>query len=253
MNLNYKVYGNGQSMIILHGLFGCGDNWNSIAKRLSDYFKVWVVDLRNHGHSPWSEEFSYELMAKDLYFFMIDKQIEKSIVMGHSMGGKTAMLFNHLFPEFVSKLIIVDMGIKAYPPHHKDIIAAIDSIDLSIVCNRREVQTKLQNQIDSEGLIQFLLKNIYWKKKGILAWRMNVKVLKEKMFEILKEIQISESFVNCLFITGELSDYVLESDKKNIEEIFPDITFIEIQNAGHWVHAENTEDFLNQILGFCLR
>lgn len=252
MKLHYKSFGEGTPLIILHGLFGCGDNWISIAKRLSDYFKVIIVDQRNHGHSSWSENMSYAKMSEDLKELYENLDIKEAIVMGHSMGGKTILQFNNDYPNMVKKMIVVDMGIKAYPPHHTHIIDAINAIDLNSIFSRREVEAKLRNQIESNEIVQFLLKNLYWIEKGKLSWRMNVKVLTEKMPRILEGLTLNESFTQTLFIRGGLSNYILEEDIAEIENFLLDSTFITIDNAGHWVHAEQTEDFVNEVLSFCL-
>ena len=253
MELFYRTYGEGKPFVILHGLFGFSDNWNSMAKKISEYFFVITVDLRNHGHSPWSEDFSYELMAEDLKELFDTLKLDQAIVMGHSMGGKTAITFYSLFPDLVERLIVVDMGIKAYPPHHTHILQAIDAVNLDSIKTRREAEEILKKKIDSFSIIQFLLKNLHWLDKEKLAWRMNIDVLKRRMNEILKKIELSNVPIPSLFIIGECSNYVLEEDIPVLENIFLDAKFQTIDNAGHWVHAENPNDFLMTVLAFSLR
>ena len=253
MNLFYREFGDGKPFVILHGLFGSGDNWATHAKKLADYYRVILVDLRNHGHSPWSEEFSYELMVHDLYELITRLNLPKCILLGHSMGGKVSMKFAQMYPEKLDKLVVVDMGLKAYPPHHQHIVSAINSLDLLKTSARSEAEKHLKSYIDNEGVIQFLLKNLYWKEKGKLGWRMNFPVLERNMSEILKEIPICESWVPTLFIRGELSNYILDEDIVDLEMNFPDSQVVTIAHAGHWVHSEAQESFLTEVLAFCLR
>jgi len=253
MKLHFRELGEGQPLIILHGLFGFSDNWQTHAKKLADYYRVILVDLRNHGHSPWSEEFSYDLMCEDLNELILENNLLNPIIIGHSMGGKVAMTFAQKHPKSLEKLIIVDMGIKAYPPHHQHILEGIHALDLTKVTVRSEAEKLLKVFIESEGVRQFLLKNLYWKEKGKLAWRMNVNVLEREMNEILRSLPSIDVFTPTLFIRGELSNYILDEDFEEIESTFHDAELITIPNAGHWVHAENPDLFVDTVLGFCLR
>ncbi|MGV3631878.1 MAG: alpha/beta fold hydrolase [Bacteroidota bacterium] len=262
MQLHFREMGEGQPFVILHGLFGYSDNWQTHAKKIADYYRVILVDQRNHGHSQWSEDFSYELMAGDLKELCDQLKLEKMILMGHSMGGKTAMAFAQKHPGLIEKLIIVDMGTKSYPMHHEQIIAGLKSIDLSKNPGRSDAEAQLSKYVDSFGVRQFLLKNLYWNEEtakgsnGVkkLAWRMNIPVLERKMDEILKAIDPKvEVFVPTLFIRGEESNYIMDEDWADIEAIFPDATLASVPNAGHWVHAEAPKEFLDLVLGFCLR
>ena len=253
MKLHYRELGEGKPMMILHGLFGYSDNWQTHAKKLADYYRVILVDLRNHGHSGWSDEFSYELMAQDVYELAQDLGLEDLILMGHSMGGKVAIRFAQEHEELLEKLIVVDMGMKSYPMHHEHILAGIHAVKVDSIKARREAEEQMREHIDSEGVLQFLLKNLYWKEKGKLAWRMNTAVLEREMPEILKAMPEKEIFTPTLFVRGELSNYILDEDFENLENLFLDSEFVTIENAGHWVHAEVPEEFLETILSFCLR
>jgi esterase len=245
--------GSGQVFVILHGLFGYSDNWQTHAKKLAAYYRVVLVDQRNHGHTDWSDDFSYDLMASDLKELLDDLEVEKIILLGHSMGGKTAMRFSQLYPQMVEKLIVVDMGIKAYPMHHSEIIKGLKSIDLSVVKTRGEADVQLSKFIESVGVRQFLLKNLYWIEKEQLAWRMNIDVLDREMPEILRALNPVEVNFPTLFIRGEKSNYILDEDWSEIEEIFHDSQLKTIENAGHWVHAEQANLFMESVLEFCLR
>ncbi len=253
MKLHYRETGEGKPVVILHGLFGNSDNWQTHGKRLSEYFRVIMVDLRNHGHSGWSDEFSYQLMAADIKELFDDLNLEDVILLGHSMGGKVAMLFAQEYPELLEKLIVVDMGIKSYPPHHQHILEALNTLDLSTIDNRSQAEQHLSKYIDSDGVKQFLLKNIYWIEKGKMAWRMNTPVLEKEMDNILSALEPKECFVHTLFIRGGLSQYILDEDIPALEDAFPDSELITIPDAGHWVHAEQPEPFIDAVLGFCLR
>jgi pimeloyl-ACP methyl ester carboxylesterase len=253
MKLHYREIGSGQPLVILHGLFGSSDNWQTQAKRFSEYFRVILVDLRNHGHSDWNDDSSYKAMANDVIELIQDLKLEKTILLGHSMGGKVAMQVAQRNANFLYKLVVVDMGIKEYPPHHQHILNGIHSVKLEGVNSRSEAEKQLSAYIDSEGVKQFLLKNLYWKEKGKLAWRMNVSVLENSMNEILSALPEKEVFTPTAFIRGELSNYVLDDDIPEIENFFPDSQYITISQAGHWVHAEKPEEFVDAVLGFCLR
>jgi len=253
MKLFFREFGKGKPLLILHGLFGFSDNWVTHAKRLADYYRVILVDLRNHGHSPWSVEFSYELMAADVEELVNQLELSNVILLGHSMGGKVAMRYAQLFPERLDKLVVVDMGVKEYPPHHQQILLAINSLELSKIKARSEAEKHFRNYLADEGIIQFLLKNLYWREKGILDWRMNYRVLEIAMPEILSEIPFCESWVSTLFIRGELSDYILDEDIGKLESYFLDSCLVGIPKAGHWVHSDQQEVFINEVLSFCLR
>jgi len=253
MKLHYRELGNGQPLVILHGLFGFSDNWQTHAKKLAEYYRVILIDLRNHGHSKWSDEFSYSIMVEDVKELYDSLELKKSILMGHSMGGKVAMLFTQLHENLVEKLIVVDIGIKQYPAHHQHIIQGMRAIDLPNIQLRSAAEEVLKLHIDSEGVRQFLLKNLYWKEKGVLAWRMNIEVLEREMAGILMALPIQHVHVPTLFIRGALSNYILDTDTEELEDAFPDSAIVTIDNAGHWVHAEQPEEFIHTILAFSLR
>ena len=253
MELHYRELGHGKPLVILHGLFGFSDNWQTHAKKLAEYYRVILVDLRNHGHSPWSDEFDYQFMVQDLKELFTTLNLSDVILIGHSMGGKVAMHFAQSNGDLLNKIIVVDMGIKKYPLHHQHILKAFHSIDLSKLTARSEAEKILSSFINSNGVIQFLLKNLYWEDKGKLAWRVNFTVLENSMEEILSELPKIEVLIPTLFIRGAQSDYILDADIPEIEEVFPDSSFVTIENAGHWVHAEAPEEFVDSVLSFCLR
>lgn len=169
------------------------------------------------------------------------------------MGGKVAMLFAQNYPHLVQKLVVVDMGIKSYPMHHQHILAGIHALHLGSINTRKQAEDILKIYVENDGIRQFLLKNLYWKEKGRLAWRMNVPVLEQEMPKILAALPKKESWTPTLFLSGELSNYILSEDIQGIEEIFPDATFEILPKAGHWLHSEQPDLFFDAVMGFCLR
>lgn len=253
MKLHYRTMGEGKPMMILHGLFGFSDNWQTHAKKLADYYQVILVDQRNHGHSDWSDEMNYTVMAEDIKELCDELALEDLILVGHSMGGKTAIRFAQLYPDYLEKLVVLDMGIKEYPPHHQQILAGLNAVKPEQLKLRTEADDTLAKHIDSEGVRQFLMKNLYWVEKGKLGWRMNLEVLERNMSEILKAMPEEEVMLPTLFMRGALSNYILDEDIPSLEQAFPDAEFITIDKAGHWLHAEAPEEFLEALLGYCLR
>ncbi|MFA5574671.1 MAG: alpha/beta fold hydrolase [Brumimicrobium sp.] len=252
MKLNYKKYGEGKPFIILHGLFGSSDNWHSHAKKLGQYFEVYAIDQRNHGDSGWSDEFNYEVMAEDLEEFVQEHNLSDFILLGHSLGGKTAMRYAQLYPDRIEKLISVDMGVKENEPSHDEIIAGLESIDIEKITSRREADEQLAKYVASRTVRQFLLKSLYRDKQKSFAWKINIPVLARRYTEILKGLPKEEVMIDTLFINGEKSGYLIEDDKNEIRSIFPLASFHTVEGAGHWVHAEKPEEFIEEVLKFSL-
>lgn len=245
MELNYKKVGAGEPLLILHGLFGSLDNWMSLAKKLGENFEVFVIDARNHGQSPHSDEFNYDLMADDIYEFLMQHNIVDPIILGHSMGGKTAMQFAMNYPTKLTKLIVVDIAPKSYPVHHRTIIDGLFSLKFDIIKSRKEADLKLTEYIDEIGVRQFLLKNLYWIEKERLSWRFNLPVINDQIEIIGKGLQNIQSFEKqTLFVRGEKSNYILETDFQDIKTIFKSCKIETIKDTGHWVHAERPQEFL---------
>lgn len=251
MNLHYRKYGEGNPLIILHGLFGQSDNWNSIAKKLAEYgIACYVPDLRNHGLSPHSEEMSYELMARDIKTLIDTEGLEKPSIMGHSMGGKLGMYVDYLYPDLLNSLIVVDIAPKAYSPGHTDVFTALNAIDFHTIKSRQEAAQILRQHLTDESVVQFLLKNIYWETPEKLNWRFNLKVIQNHYEGILKSIPFYHSHTKTLFVRGEKSDYISHKDWQDIQRIYRNSTLINIPNAGHWVHAEQPHLLIECILKF---
>lgn len=250
MKLHFRTFGEGEPVIILHGLFGSADNWQTLSKTIAGHYKVYLVDQRNHGHSSHDQEMNYSVMTDDLFELMQDEKLTKAYIIGHSMGGKTAMYFAQQFPEKVKKLIVVDMGTKKYPPHHHIIFDALLSIDLQKVKMRKEVEEHLKKSIHDQSVIQFLLKNLYWSDKEQLDWRFNLHVLYRDIDQILDAVPSGKIDVPTLFIRGERSNYILNTDFPLLSEQFPGCQIETIKGAGHWVHAEAPVEFLTCVMNF---
>jgi len=250
MNLYFKTLGEGKPLIILHGLFGSGDNWLTLAKQWAESYKVYLVDQRNHGHSPFANEMNYEVMSEDLYEFFASEGLRDVYLMGHSMGGKTVLRFAQKYDFLIEKMVVADMGIKQYKPHHEDIFKALLAVDVANRTSRKEVEEVLSAHIKDEGTKQFLLKNLYWKEQGVLAWRFNLDILFTQRNEVIQALPSERINVDTLFLSGGNSDYVLEKDKESIRTLVPNAHFETIENAGHWLHAEAPKQFMDKVNHF---
>ena len=253
MELAFREFGQGQPLIILHGLFGQSDNWNTLAKRFVESgFRVFTVDQRNHGLSPHSDEWSYEAMAHDLKEFIDYHNLHNPILLGHSMGGKTVLFFELLYPNVSVKNIVVDIAPRAYEPHHQEVLEALKAVDFSNINTRKEAEVILGNYISDFGTKQFLLKNIYWREDETkqMDWRFNLKVICENIDSIGIELPFFTSNKPFLFIRGDKSNYINDTDCVEIEKRFTKIEIETIPNSGHWVHAEQPDAFFNCVLKF---
>lgn len=249
--LHSQVLGEGTPFIILHGFFGMGDNWKSLANQYKEDFEVHLIDLRNHGRSLHSNDFSYEIMVKDLKHYCDSNNLSEIILLGHSMGGKVAMFFAAQYPEKIKKLLVADISPKQYPPHHEDIIEALQALDVSTLKSRGEAEERLEKYIRSKTVRLFLLKNLYRKNKTEFGLRMNLEVLANSMDEVGAELNEDAVYSGkTLFLKGSKSDYIQASDESLIKKHFPDAKIETIQDAGHWLHAEQPEEFYNTTLNF---
>jgi pimeloyl-ACP methyl ester carboxylesterase len=250
MILFHRQYGEGQPLVILHGLFGQSDNWTTLARAWSNRFNVITIDQRNHGQSPHDDAFSYELMAEDLAETLDALNLESVHLLGHSMGGKTAMFFAQKYPQRISKLIVADIAPRAYAPHHGEIIAALKDLPLEILKDRNSADSELAKGIPDFGTRQFLLKNLYRNNNGGFSWRFNLEAISAQILEVGKALPDDGILVPTLFVRGEKSRYITDQDQLEIAHQFAYVEFETISNAGHWLHAEQPEAFSKVVLEF---
>jgi len=247
-----RIEGTGKPLLIIHGFLGMSDNWKSFSSLyVAEGFQVHILDLRNHGKSFHSDEFNYAVMSNDVLEYCNFHNLDKVSIIGHSMGGKVAMLFATTYPERVDKLVVADIGPKYYAPHHQDIFAGLNAIDFSAKPDRTSVEETLYPFIPDFGTRQFIMKNLYWIEPGQLAFRFNLKVFNENIEVIGTKLPEDALFEKpTLFIRGGNSKYILDSDLPEIEQHFPNYQLATIPNAGHWLHAENPKLFFEETARF---
>lgn len=247
-----RIEGQGEPLLIIHGFLGMSDNWKSFGSLYAaEGFQVHILDLRNHGKSFHSDDFTYDIMAQDVLEYCQVNNLEKVSIIGHSMGGKVAMLFATTYPERVNKLIVADIGPKYYAPHHQEILAGLNAVDFSEKPDRAQVEETLYPYIPDFGTRQFLMKSLYWKEPGQLAYRFNLAVFNAKIEVIGTALPASAYFENpTLFIRGGNSKYILDSDLPEIKKHFPNFELATIPNVGHWLHAENPKLFFEETAKF---
>lgn len=240
-----RIEGEGMPLLIIHGFMGMSDNWKSFASQYAALgFQVHLLDLRNHGKSFHSDEFTYPAMVQDVIEYAQAHQLEKIDIIGHSMGGKIAMLLAVQYPEFVRKLVVADIGPKYYAPHHQDILAGLNAVDFSMQPDRTQVEEMLYPYIPDFGTRQFLMKNLYWKSPGQLDFRFNLKVFNEQIEQVGQALPENTKYLGpTLFLRGGNSRYILDTDWELIQDHFPKAILETIPNVGHWLHAENPKLF----------
>lgn len=253
MKLFFRQSGQGHPLIILHGLFGSSDNWYTLSKQFAQSYSVYVVDQRNHGQSPHSEEMNYGVLAEDLDNFISDLGLNQPIIIGHSMGGKTAMNFAVRFPHKLGKMVIVDIVPKAYPVHHDHILEGLHDIPLGHLASRAEADALLSRHVPETDVRQFLLKNLGRRPDGGFEWKINLTAIEENI-EALGEGMIYSGKHDgpCLFIRGEKSNYYAPGDEDRIRTIFPHAEIVTM-DTGHWVQAEKPEEFARVVLSYLAR
>jgi len=250
MQLNFKKLGTGKPLIILHGLFGSADNWFSISKELKDNFTLYLIDQRNHGDSPKSDEWNYDVMVEDLNELMDNEGLDKANLMGHSMGGKTVMNFALKYPEKVEKLIVADISPRYYAVHHQRILEGLNALDLEAIGSRKEADDQLAEYVPNLGERQFLLKSLGGGTDGF-EWKINLPVITENINEVGKALTDGESFSGpTLFLAGSNSSYIQQSDLDDIDAFFPNNEVEFIADAGHWLHAEQPDAVVEEIRRF---
>jgi pimeloyl-ACP methyl ester carboxylesterase len=251
MKLFYREFGGkGQPMVILHGLFGSSDNWITQAKMLSDKFKIYLLDQRNHGQSPHSDVFNYDALADDLHGFLVSNSVKDPVIIGHSMGGKAAMKFATTHPELVNKMIVVDIAPKSYPIRHDRILEGLRAIPVLTIRSRNEADELLAEYVPEAEVRQFLLKNLQRKPEGGFLWKINLPVLDENIEEIGEELLGKKRFEKpTLFVKGKHSNYIESADIDHIKSFFPNAQLVTI-DTGHWVQAEKPKEFVEAINNF---
>lgn len=249
MKLFYKEYGveNEQVVVITHGLFGSSDNWGTIAKKLGEDLRVIVADARDHGRSPNSEDISYPIMAEDFKELFDDLDLQNVVFVGHSMGGKTVMEFAQRYPELLKCIVVVDISPKEHENSHNLILEGLISADLEVLNSRKDVEIHLRQYVPEPGVIQFLMKGLYWKDSGKLGWRMNAPLIKQNLDNILAATGPDRVTVPTLFIRGGQSNYIEREDIPAIEEQFPNSRIVTIEHAGHWVHAQAPDEVMELV------
>jgi esterase len=252
MKLNYKSFGEGSPLIIMHGLMGMLDNWQAPGKELAVNFKVYIVDLRNHGHSPHSEEHSYDVMVDDVIELMDDLGLESTNFLGHSMGGKVAMKLAQDHPERVLKLVVADIGPRHYKVHHQSIIAGLRAAPLKEIDKRADAEQYLKAHIPQSGVRQFLMKSLFHKERHQFGWRFNLDAIEKNLERIGAAIDEMDYQGETLFIRGSDSDYIQDEDWPDIKLLFPHAYLVTIEGAGHWLHAEKPTEFIAAVNDFLL-
>ena len=251
LSLNYSVQGEGESLIIIHGLFGSSRNWKSLAKQFAENFNVILLDLRNHGDSPFDAGMDYQVMVEDVVALMDKLHISSAHILGHSMGGKVAMKLNQLYPDRVIKLIVADIAPVGYVHDYDDVIDPVLELDLSTVINRKDADKQLEILIPDQRVRLFLLQNLAF-KQGKACWNVNWLALKNNMQLITGYENISQWKLDkpSLFIRGELSEYVTDKSWQLISEHFTHAEIVTLEKAGHWLHAEQPAAFYQEVSRF---
>jgi len=250
MKLYYQTTGTGQPLVILHGLFGSSDNWRGLAKKLATQAQVITVDLRNHGRSPHSSEQTYALMVEDLAELFERLTLDKVDIIGHSMGGKVAIAFSQRYPQWLRKLVVVDIAPRQYDDEHSVIFKNLLALDLSLYANRNEVDNALKNTLPNKAVRQFLLMNLTLNDEQ-LSWRINLQALYDNYSQLLKAVCDGNTImIPSCFIRGGQSDYIRDKDENLIRTCFPNVELATIEQAGHWVHADAPQQFLTKITEF---
>ncbi|GGG33699.1 alpha/beta fold hydrolase [Bizionia arctica] len=247
-----NILGEGKPFVILHGFLGMSDNWKTLGAKFSKQnYQVHLIDQRNHGRSFHSDNFNYEVLVEDLKNYCDTHQLKDIVLLGHSMGGKTAMLFSTTYPELVSKLLIADISPRFYPTHHDAILEGLSSLDFNNMESRGDADDQLAKYVSDFGTRQFLLKNLYWNDAKELALRINLEVLNENIDEIGEALPIHAQYKGeTLFLRGDKSEYIGLQDESIIKNHFPNSKIITIPKAGHWLHAENPKAFFDEVMNF---
>lgn len=251
MKLFYREFGEGKPLLILHGLFGSSDNWQTLAKKFSKEFRVFTLDLRNHGRSFHHNEFDYNVMTQDICEFIDQQELTRVCLMGHSMGGKLSMNYALKYPEKVDTLIVVDIAPRKYQVYHDGIIQALKSLNLERYKKREEADEALSGMIMNFPVRQFLLKNLVRKKDGKFKWKLNLEAIDQSIDKLVVEISGNKPFEgSTLFVAGQKSDYIRPVDEEHILELFPNAVIKYLPDVNHWVHAQAPDLLYKTVVDF---
>lgn len=252
MNLHFRKYGSGPALIILHGLFGSSDNWHSLATKWGQDFEVYALDLRNHGSSPHESMMSYMDIVRDLDQFMRSHNLSSAYILGHSLGGKAAMLFTSIYPEMVAGLVVLDIGVAETIGKHSPLLAVLERVDLDLYTNRASIKNEIEAFISEPAIVQFLLKNIMRRVDSTYAWKFNKDGLLDQYDKLVVELDLSESYMGpVLFVKGANSDYLPPTLGDDVLNYFPGATLETIPEAGHWIHADQPAVVYQLVNEFC--
>ncbi len=262
MELYAQKIGSGTPVVILHGLYGSGDNWLTLGKELSSTHTVYLVDQRNHGRSAHHPSLSYSDLTEDLLEFLDHRQLHQVSLVGHSMGGKTAMNFALTYPERVASLVVIDIALRSYlhpaerqlylqHQFHLKVIHALLKLDIDYPETRDEVDKQLAQQLPQPAIRSYLLKNLKRDSDGKFFWAINLSSIQNNLDRIMEGIPWTGKTYRqpTLIIDGKKSEYIQPSDYDDFKKAFPDVR-IEQLDTGHWVHAEKPEELLNLLRGF---
>lgn len=250
MKLHHRILGEGPPLLILHGLFGSSDNWQAHARRYAEDFTVYLIDQRNHGHSPHDPVMNYDVMAADLFDFIAEAGLRDVRLIGHSMGGKTILRFAQQYSFLIDRMVVADMGMKAYPPHHDEVFKGLFAVNVENCPSRKEAEERLKAFVSDQGTLQFLLKNLFWREPGLLDWRFNLPAIYNEREHLMAALPQERVESSTLFLTGGRSHYVLPEDVDAIKQLVPQVTFDVMAGAGHWLHAEDPTQFIQRTLAY---
>jgi pimeloyl-ACP methyl ester carboxylesterase len=251
-DLNYSCVGSGEPLIVMHGLFGSSNNWQTHARRFASRFEVFNIDLRNHGKSFHADEMTYAAMADDVERLLRSLGLGASNFLGHSMGGKVAMTIAVNYPELVSRLVVADIAPVSYFHHYDDLIEPILALPLDTIGSRAEADQLLRQNIPEDQLRAFLLQNLT-REDGVWRWRVNWEAIQRDMEFLTGFSDLTDNWridVPTLFIRGSRSDYIGETEIEVIDAHFANAGVATLEDAGHWLHAEQPEAFARLVLEF---
>ena len=249
VNLAFEAIGDGPPVVILHGMFGAGRNWAPIARALGDTYRLYLPDARNHGASPWTETMSYPDMAGDVLALIDRERLQRPIVIGHSMGGKTAMTLALEHPDAIGGIAVIDIAPEAYADQFTPYVSAMRGLNVAAATSRKEIRQALATRLDAGAPVDFLMQNLQ-RHDERFDWRINLMATAVCMHDLcgFPETLRHQNYAGAaLFVSAEHSDYVRTESRAGIVRRFPRAQLLQIPEAGHWVHADEPEALLNAL------